>query len=248
MPDLLRAAAALGAAVTVGAAVVARGQRPPRLPGGPRGPVGLLRPDTRLGGQVDAVRSWWRRRAGRSGKGDAAGLELALLALASELEAGTDLLQALRRVLEHLPPSTAAGLRWSLEHGAPRDGVEAVRRWAGLTGDPMLQDLASTLALHRGTGGPLGPMLRRLAGISRRRRLLAARLRARTAEARISAVILAAAPGGLAAFTAAWRPELLAPLWTDGTGRAALVYAVVSWAAGVAWIRAMLAGAGSGGQ
>ncbi|HEX6989347.1 MAG TPA: type II secretion system F family protein [Bacillota bacterium] len=245
MLDLVRAAASLVGALAVGAAVAARRRhRGGGLPAASRPPLRQL---ARLWlGSLAAGGARWARRARGGGRADPAGLELALLALASELEAGAELLEALRRVLAHLPEPTAAGLRMGLEEGAPRDGVEVVRRWADRTGDPVLEDLASTLALHRGTGGPLGPVLRRLAGISRRRRLLAAQLQARTAEARLSAVILAATPVALALFVAAWRPEMLTPLWTDATGRAALLYGVVSWSLGVAWIRAMLAGAGRG--
>ncbi|HEX6990221.1 MAG TPA: type II secretion system F family protein [Bacillota bacterium] len=245
MLELVRAAASLTGALAVGAVVAAgRRNRGGGLPAAPR-PL-LRRLARRWLGPLAAGGARWARRTRGAGRVDPAGLELALLALASELEAGAELLEALRRVLAHLPEPTAAGLRMGLEEGAPRDGVEAVRRWADRTGDPVLEDLASTLALHRGTGGPLGPVLRRLAEISRRRRLLAAQLQARTAEARLSAVILAATPVALALFVAAWRPEMLTPLWTDAAGRAALLYGVGSWSLGVAWIRAMLAGAGRG--
>jgi len=255
VPDLLRAAAALTGGAAAAGLVLAGLQRPPRLPGqaarggAPEAAPGAM-PGTAsaaggpMGRAWRAVQDWRRRRGGQAGAADPAGLELALLALAAELETGADLLDALRRVLPHLPAATAADLAWSMERGAPRDGAEVVRRWAQRTRDPVLQDLATTLALHRGTGGPLGPVLRRLAEISRSRRLLAARLAARTAEARMSALILAAMPGVLVVLTAAWRPDLLAPLWTDGAGRAAAAYAVVSWSVGVAWIRAMLAGTG----
>lgn len=241
MADLWRGLAALSAAVSVVIFAVSL-QRSRSIIGWPERRDAL--------GRAAAAR-WWtsprlvatrliRCRAARNPRPLEAGLELTLLALAAELEAGTSLAAALARIAGDLPEPAATELRQALERAPVGDGVAIVRRWSEFRSNTTLQDLAAILSLHRGTGGSLAPVFHRLATATRQRRLLQARANARSAEARLSAIILAAAPGAIALFIGVTQTELLKPLWQESTGRFALAYALVSWTVGVVWIRQML--------
>lgn len=171
----------------------------------------------------------------------AAEVEFAFLALAAELRAGRTLPQALASVLAELPPQIAPLFRqWheAAVRGDVRAGLDA---WLERHPDDAIVDLAAIVALSHDLGGGLASTLERLAAQSRRQRLLQAFIAAKTADARVSAVVLAAAPCVLTSYLWLFRRELLAPLWTDPIGSVAAVYALLSWLAGILVIRRLLA-------
>lgn len=171
-------------------------------------------------------------------------LELVLLMLAAELEVGTSWPAALTKAAQHAPPSLAQELRRIGIRAVHGDDIAALQEWAVRQHEPLLVDLAATIQIQRETGGSIAPVLRGLAGINRSRRLLQAQGRSKTAEARISAWVLALAPIAIALYAASARPGFLAPLWEETYGRLALAYGVVSWLAGVIWIQRLLKGIG----
>lgn len=169
-----------------------------------------------------------------------ADLELVLLMLAAELETGATLQQALTRTAVHAPDTVKPDLQRVATQAANRGVVDALYDWAGLRHDPLLADLASVVDIQRTTGGSLAPILRGLASLNRSRRLLVAQGRSKSAEARLSAGILAISPVIIGGYAASLRPGFLAPLWEDPVGRLAFAYGVASWLVGVWLIRRLL--------
>ena len=239
MAELFHLAAAASAGLAMGLLVIAAAAARPAI-----APRSLRR---RLGWvprRAPRVRKLWERVRQRLPLGPArpsgVDLEFVLLALAAEVEAGRSLAQALAQVAHEVPAGLAEDLQRLATQATGGDAVAAIRRWADRTGDPVLEDLVATLEVHRGTGGSLAPLLYRLATVVRERRSLEAQARAKTAEARLSARVLAWSPVVLTLYFAWLRPGWFAPLWEDAAGRWALAYAFVSWLAGLVVIRALL--------
>ncbi|MFO7941152.1 MAG: type II secretion system F family protein, partial [Bacillota bacterium] len=99
----------------------------------------------------------------------------------------------------------------------------------------------TAMSLARETGGDLAHGLSALERIVRERRELRSRVREETAEARYSAIIVAAIPLGAAIYGVWGRAEMMGPLLLEPVGRAALFFAVASWFCGLFAIKAILA-------
>ncbi|MFP4200708.1 MAG: type II secretion system F family protein [Clostridia bacterium] len=107
--------------------------------------------------------------------------------------------------------------------------------------DPVYGRFITAMSLARETGGDLAHGLSALEGIVRERRELRSRVREETAEARYSAIIVAAIPLGAAVYGLWARPDMMRPLLAEPVGRAALFFAVASWFCGLFAIRFILA-------
>jgi tight adherence protein B len=84
------------------------------------------------------------------------------------------------------------------------------------------------VVLQRQTGANIVGVLENLSLVIRERLNMAAKLKAHTAQQRLSAIVMILAPivTGLAFF--ALKPDYIAILWTDSTGTLFLTYAIVS--------------------
>ncbi len=102
-----------------------------------------------------------------------------------------------------------------------------------------LQIFAVSVAIQRETGGNLAEILGNIATTVRERFKFNGKLRALTAEARGSTVVLAALPIGVAVLVSVLNPGYLAPLTRTPQGRTILMYAIVSWLFGLAWLKKM---------
>ncbi len=107
--------------------------------------------------------------------------------------------------------------------------------------DPIYGRFITAMSLARETGGDLAHGLSALESIVRERRELRSRVREETAEARYSAIIVAAIPLGAAIYGVWGRAEMMGPLLLEPVGRAALFFAVASWFCGLFAIKAILA-------
>jgi len=103
-------------------------------------------------------------------------------------------------------------------------------------GSPDLNLLAVAIRIQSETGGNLVEVLERIADTMRDRFKFYSKLRALTAEGRISGIILGALPVVVALLISITNPAYLTEL-SHGTGRAILVCAVVLWVVGILWIR-----------
>lgn len=177
------------------------------------------------------------RRTHRRRKGLDAGCEEVIVEIAEALRAGESLLQAIIRARGGAPAPWADLLGDVLaryERGVPL--VEALGLLARTGSRPALL-LARATEISLRAGGNLPEALLKLAQGVREEQLLHREMRAKTAEARWTAYCVAATPGLLAAYFLAGAPDLLAPLLTDPIGRVGLLYALISWLAGILILR-----------
>lgn len=234
---------ALGSAICCAAVVMSvlpparRGRGFDRLAGvvgerdGGDGPRALRR-------MAEAARNLWLARSGlvlRRRLED--GLDDVLFEIAEGVRAGEGLLQSLQRLAAHASGPWRPLLGEVLaryDRGMPLS--EALRVLVR-AGGKRIELMVIALEIHQRTGGDLPGALLRLAQTVREHRLLAGDTRARTSEARWTAYLLAVLPFFLVIFML-WRaPEMLAPLTGSGVGKVALVYAGMSWLAGIAVLR-----------
>lgn len=212
------------------------------------GPSGVL--DATRAGRRPWLPHLRARRGPALSRDSRAQLAEALGALGLHLRAGATLPQALRWLADE-----AEGQRESLLRAAARadrgDWAAGLDDLAAGLGAGALPGLRAAVEVHRLTGGDLGPVLERWGQACRTAVERQAELRARTAEARGSAAILAATPVLMGAYVIAFHPDLWQALRASGLGAPALAYALASWVGGVAAIRWLLRRAempGAGGE
>ena len=95
------------------------------------------------------------------------------------------------------------------------------------------------MSIHSQTGGNLTTALGNLAGVLRDRHKLAVKVRIASAEARVSALIIAALPFAVIAATTMFAPDYIAFLWRDEAGRKLAAISAAWLALGVIVIRRM---------
>jgi tight adherence protein B len=165
----------------------------------------------------------------------------AVRTIVSGLRAGLSIPQALAYTSRTSRAPLGGGLTTlvtAIDAGVPFN--EAVDGWATTTGgdDPRL--VASVLKLHRRTGGDLPMVLDRVADTLRDRLAARREVRALTAQARLSGVILGALPVGF--FGILWltsRSDIEAAL-SSPAGLLCVSIGLVLEAAAFVWIRRLL--------
>jgi len=116
-----------------------------------------------------------------------------------------------------------------------RDAVRNLAKRA--PGCVDLKFFAVSIIVQRETGGNLVELLERLAGTIRERYKFYGKLRALTAEGKISCLILGALPFVCLCFLLLTNPKHLEPLVTTPMGYKITFYAIVSWIIGVVWMK-----------
>jgi tight adherence protein B len=165
----------------------------------------------------------------------------ALDMMARSLRAGHALPSTFRLVANEMPDpvSTEFGLAFEEQNlGASFErAVTAMARRAPNNGD--LKIFAVSVVIQKETGGNLVEVIEKIAETIRARYRFYGKLRALTAEGRISGVVLAVLPivTGLAA--AVFNPSYMKLLFTERMGMFFLIYAVASWAVGCLWLKAV---------
>lgn len=215
-------------------------------------------------GRLRLRAGWWRRiRPVAAGTTGPAGLipvrvtaarldetlEALLLAVVAGLQAGRPLRQAwlaaahevADAVLEPGRTEFIAGLNagWSLE--------DALGHWHRRTGSTAFRRCQTVAAAHRRAGGQVTAAMLAILKALRQERLARAEIRARAAEAQLSARLLVLVPLGIAAYGVSVDPGLMAPLLGSPAGRLGLLYAGLSWAAGL-WLLQRLVASVEGGE
>lgn len=167
-------------------------------------------------------------------------LEEVVLGMASGLKAGLSLLQALAVAARDCPvPLRPLWQYVERELTVGVSTVEALARVEARVSHPDYSYLVKALEVHRLSGGDLTTVLEVAAATLRQRRLLRGELRARSAEARLTAVLLAMLPPALGFYLWWAQRELFAVLLDNPLGQAGLAYAVVSWSLGI-WLKRRL--------
>lgn len=163
----------------------------------------------------------------------------ALDLMARSLQAGLGLNDAFKLVAEELPMPIAA------EFGRVFEEVRFGRDYRDsftklLERNPDVFDLrlmVSSVLLQRETGGNLIEILENIADTIRARFMFHARVRAMTAEAKFSGIILGVLPFGVITILFLSNPAYLDPLWTDPKGNLLLVFDVFMYGTGIMIMR-----------
>ena len=142
----------------------------------------------------------------------------ALLFLAGAVSAGATLDDA----LEHLAREAPEPLRSHVRRGLRASSLTSESRLRHVMEDPALRFARSALLLYLHTGGRVGRLLETTATVLQERVEAQARVKALTAQGRVSAWIVALTPFGLLAAMAVLAPDLTAPLVVTATGRLVL--------------------------
>jgi tight adherence protein B len=165
----------------------------------------------------------------------------ALDMMARSLRAGHALSAAFRLVAAEMPEPINLEFGRAFEEqnlGLPFErAVENMTRRAPNNRD--LKIFAVSVNVQKETGGNLAEILEQIADTIRSRYRFYGKLRALTAESRASAYVLGALPcaAGLAIY--AFNPSYARILVDDPLGRGFLVYAIVTWIVGFAWMNRM---------
>ncbi len=115
----------------------------------------------------------------------------------------------------------------------------AVERLTGTMPAAEVRFFALIMSIQSQTGGNLTTALGNLAGVLRDRQKLAMKVRIASAEARVSALIIAVLPFGVIGATAMFAPDYIAMLWRDEAGRRLAGICTVWLALGIIVIRRM---------
>lgn len=149
------------------------------------------------------------------------GLQLApsIDIMVRSLRAGHPLDNAIGLVSREMPDPIGSEfglLSDQLSFGASLD--DGLMAMVDRTGIPELNLFATTVAIQRSTGGNLAEVLANLANMIRARLLLKQKVRAISAEARVSSVVLLVFPFLLYAMLRFMVPDYFDPLWDSGYG------------------------------
>ena len=162
-------------------------------------------------------------------------------AIASALRAGMSVPQALAYAADEVDEPLSLELRAvvrDLDVGVPLG--QAIAAWCGRVGTDDARLLGSALDLHRRSGGDLPLVLDQVAGTIRERVAAAREVRALTAQARLSGLILGLLPVGFFAFL--WltsRRDIEGALSTP-TGLICIALGLVMEGLAFLWIRRLL--------
>jgi tight adherence protein B len=116
----------------------------------------------------------------------------------------------------------------------------AIDRWSRTAADPDLRLVAGTVAVLAATGGPAGPALDATARTLRARVASAEEVRALSAQANASAVVLVAAPAVVAVVLAAADPRLGTLLVHHPAGALCVSAALALNGAGLWWMQRII--------
>lgn len=165
----------------------------------------------------------------------------ALEMMARAMQAGAGLSDCFRLVQVEMTDPIAA------EFGRVADEVTFGKEWRTalqllIERNPSLFELrllVSSLLLQRETGGNMIETLARVAKLIRQRYAFDNKVKAMTAEARTSGMVLALMPLGVALLIFVFNPAYLTPLFEHPLGQIVLVYAVFSYGIGLFLMSAM---------
>ncbi|HEY4185523.1 MAG TPA: type II secretion system F family protein [Polyangia bacterium] len=166
----------------------------------------------------------------------------ALDMMARSLRAGHALASSFKLVAAEMPSPINTEFARAFEEqnlGMPFErAIEQMTKRAPNNRD--LKIFAVSVIVQKETGGNLVEIIEKIAETVRARYRFYGKLQTLTAEGRMSCYILAALPILTAIFIAFTNPEYSKLLITDHIGHMAVAYAVVTWVAGLTWMRRMM--------
>lgn len=159
----------------------------------------------------------------------------ALDLVARSLQAGHGIAESMRGCAEEMdmPISGEFGLVYE-QNNLGRDFRDCLQALVGRNPSNFdLKIFASSVLLQRETGGNLIEILNGISSTIRKRFVFKGKVKALTAEARFSAIILGVLPIFIGATIRTIRPEYLDPLFTDPIGYAMVAFVCVWFTLGV---------------
>ncbi len=147
----------------------------------------------------------------------------ALLFLAGAVSAGATLDDA----FDHLAREAPEPLRSQVARGARAAALTTEARLQRTMDDPGLRFARAALILYLRTGGRVGRLLETSAAVLQERVESVEKVRALTAQGRVSAWIVAMTPFGLIGAMSLLAPDMAAPLFTMVAGRLVLAVSAV---------------------
>ncbi|MBU3694499.1 MAG: hypothetical protein FGM40_06680 [Rhodocyclaceae bacterium] len=161
--------------------------------------------------------------------------------MARALRAGHGLMAGLGMVAGELRDPAAGEFATVFEEvnfGVPVG--EALARMAVRVDSRDLDFFVVAVSIQRETGGNLAELLGGLAHTVRERMKLAGKVRALSAEGRLSGVLMTALPFALGGVFSAINPDYMSVLWTDPAGRQVVALMLAMMLIGGLWIRALV--------
>ncbi len=177
------------------------------------------------------------RRSRRSGRLSEQ-LPEALDMMARSLRAGHALPASFQLVAGEMPqPISIEFARAFEEQKLGRSLEQSVAEMsARAPGNGDLKIFAVSTVIQRETGGNLAEILEQIGGTIRERYKFFGKVKALTAEGRVSGVILGALPIGVSFLISILNPHYLGRLVDNPRGQGILLFAVVSWIVGIIWL------------
>lgn len=158
--------------------------------------------------------------------------------MAGSLRAGFGLLQAIDVVAAESPSPTAEEFqRVKVETHLGRDLDDALQATAIRVGSEDFEWVTEGIRIHREVGGDISEIIDSVNSTIRDRNQIRRRIRALSAEGRISAVILVILPFALALIISLINPGYVSELTDTSTGRMLIAFAIGAMVVGVIWIR-----------
>ena len=165
----------------------------------------------------------------------------ALDMMARSLRAGHGIGSGFKLVANEMPAPIAVEFgRCFEEHNMGVDFRDAVAHMTDRVPKNLdLRLFAVSLVIQAETGGNLAEILEKIGQTIRERFKFYGKLRALTAEVKISAMLISATPFIFAGLITAKRPDYLLPLLTTPTGKGLLIIAISEWLVGWMLIRSL---------
>lgn len=161
--------------------------------------------------------------------------------MAASLRAGYGLLQAIEAVATEAPSPTAEEFqRIKTETHLGRDLGDSLNATAARVRSEDFKWVAEAIEIHRQIGGDLAEILDAVNETIRDRNRIRRRIKALSAEGRISGVILSLIPIVLVIIISFINPAYLGELVTTGLGRILIVAGVIAWFIAVGWMRRII--------
>jgi tight adherence protein B len=159
--------------------------------------------------------------------------------VAGGLRAGAAPLGAIAEAADDadLPPPLAADLARVIERAGEGGLAAALGRWAGERPLPAIAAVAGALEVAVSAGGPAAPALDGLAAAVRDRHDAVAEIAALSAQARLSAIVVGAAPLVSLALSLLMDPRVAPTLIGTAPGRACLLMGIALEGLAGVWMR-----------
>ena len=161
--------------------------------------------------------------------------------IAGSLRAGFGLLQAIEVIASESPsPTTEEFQRVKVEVQLGRDVDEALHAMAERVGSEDFAWVVDGIQIHREVGGDIAEIIDSVNATIRARNQIRRRIRALSAEGRISAVVLIILPIVLVAFILIVNPSYVGELTSSPLGRWLIAFSVIAMGVGVVWIKRII--------